>query len=198
MNWRIAIAATSASSKPLAAIGMTLPKFLYFTLFLLSSCTDFYKAGNRVTLDYVVETKLSQTIIKMYVDSLVKGKYKVPPKWQHLDKLIDIDPENSRNIYFSDNPEEMYLIQFNGVLLLADVYNPQIVDGDYVAVPERMPKGGKERVLRRFQSEILNQVEKMAKRDGCPDSVLYYKPNFGDGYSTKEPEWSPKRDTSKL
>jgi hypothetical protein len=131
----------------------------------------------------------------MYVDSLIKDRYKVPPKWQHYNKLIDIDPENSRNIYFANNPEEMYLIQFNGVLLLADVYNPQIVDGDYIAEPQRMPVGGKERVLRRFQTEILAQVEQMAKLDGCPDSVLYYKPRYVNGNWTERPEWSPKKDT---
>jgi hypothetical protein len=175
---------------------ISFPILLFWSCLYLLSCNGLYNAGNRVTLDYTIDTKLSQTIIKMYVDSmLTNGRYKVPPKWQHHDKLIDIDPENSRNIYFSDSPEEMYLIQFNGVLLLADVYNPQIVDGDYISVPERMPEGGKERVLKRFQTVILNQIESMAKRDGCPDSVLYYEPRFINGNWTDEPKWSPKKDT---
>jgi hypothetical protein len=171
------------------------PILLFLAVNFLSACNDLYKAGNMISLDYTIETKLSQAIIKTYVDSIIINGHTVPPKWDHHNKLVDIDPENSRNIYFSDKPEEMYLIQFNGEFLLVDVYNPQIIDGDYVSEPERMPAGEKERVLKRFQTDILDQVENMAKRDGCPDSVLYYKPRYINGNWTDEPQWRPKQDT---
>lgn len=161
---------------------------IFFSLLIVSTigCNDIYRAGNRITLDYSIDTKLNLKIIRRYLDTiLTNDKYQVPSKWQHHNKLVDIDPENSKHIYFSDNPEEMYLIQFNGVLLLADVYNPQIVDGDYVAVPERMPKSEKERVIGRFKTEILDQIENIAKHDDCPDSVLYYKPRFINGNWTE-------------
>lgn len=169
--------------------------FFIVATIILSSCNDLYKAGNRVTLDYPVDSKLSQSIVRVYIDSLIRNKYQAPPKWSHHNKLVDIDRENSMNIYFAESPEEMYLIQFNGTLLLVDVYNEHILEGDYIAKPERMPESEKHRILVRLQNEILSQVEQMAKRDGCPDSVLYHKPRYINGSWTDRPLWKPVKNS---
>ena len=168
-----------------------LRKFIYifFSCFvLLTGCVN-YSAGNRVTLDYVVRTNIDQDIIKVYLDTLIlSGVYEIPAAWKQYDKLADLIPENTRRIYFSDNPREMYLIQFAGELLIADVYNPGIVDGDYISTPERMPSGGEESVRNRFE-QVLRKIEKLAKRDGCPDSVLYFKTKYINGKWTSSPKW---------
>ena len=156
-------------------------KYLLLTLVVsaLYSCgsNEIYKVGNRITLDYTVESKMSFKIVRRYLDTLIKNEgYQVPDKWIHYDKLVDIDSANTKRLHFNSSPEEMYLIQFNGVLLLADVYNEDIVQGDWVATPERMPEKEKVRVNKRFKDQILDKIEKMAKDNGVPDSVLYFKP----------------------
>lgn len=158
-------------------------RYHYFILllFIISACNDVtvYKAGNRITLDYVIETKLSFNVIRNYIDTMVqKQGYAVPQKWAQYDKLVDIDSIDSKRIYFKDNPEEMYLVQLNGVLLLADVFNENIFKGDWVAIPERMPKKEEDRVKKRFKEEVLDKIETMAKNNGLPDSIIYFKPKW--------------------
>ena len=150
-------------------------------LVIINACNDvvIYKAGNRVTLDYVIETKLSFNVIRNYIDTMVqKQGYDVPQKWAQYYKLIDLDSIDSKRIYFKDNPEEMYLVQLNGVLLLSDVYNENIVKGDWVATSERMPKKEADRVKKRFKEEVLDKIETMAKKNGVPDSIIYFKPKW--------------------
>lgn len=61
------------------------------------------------------------------------------------------------------------------MLVLNDVYNPQIRSGDWVARRELMPKEQELRVKERFKKEILDKIEAMARRDRLPDSVIYKK-----------------------
>lgn len=155
-------------------------KYLLLTIVVLAlhSCgtNEIYKVGNRITLDYPVETKMSLKIVRRYLDTLIKNEgYQVPDKWFQYNKLVDIDSANTKRLYFNTSPEEMYLIQFNGMLLLADVYNEDIVKGDWVATPDRMPLEEKLRINKRFE-QMLDKIEKMAKENNVPDSVLYFKP----------------------
>lgn len=115
--------------------------------------------------------------------------YKVPVKWKQYNKLLDINPEDTWRIYLKNNPEEMYLLQINGTLILADVYNPTIINNDWIAEENRMPKADKERVIKRAKEDILDRIEQLAKRDGCPDSVLYFKTKYVDGKWTIAPKW---------
>ncbi|MEJ7610309.1 MAG: hypothetical protein WKF88_03920 [Ferruginibacter sp.] len=152
---------------------------MVFILLNFFAClnSDDYKVGNRITLDYPIKTKISFKVIRKYLDTLIMTQgYNVPQKWTQYDKLIDIDSTNAKRLYFRNLPEEMYLIQFNGELLLADIYNENIVRGDWVATPERMPQKEEARVKKRFREEILDAIEKLAKKNGVPDSILYYKP----------------------
>jgi hypothetical protein len=138
------------------------------------SCQSPYKAGNLISLHYPVETRLKTELVKQYVDSLIQNKgYNVPFKWLRYDKLVDLDSTYNKRIYFSRNPEEMYLVSSGGMLSIEDVYNPSIIDGEYVAERERMPAKEEQRVKIRFQHEILDVIEKMARQDGLPDSLIY-------------------------
>lgn len=151
-------------------------KILFYTIFLitiLTSCNNLYRAGGLVSLDYPIETPLRSKLIQQYCDSLVNKGYKVPEKWKHLDKLVELDSINHIRLYFKESPEEMYLISFGGMLVLDDVYNPNIRDGSWVARNELMPKEQELRIKKRFKTEILDVIEKMAKRDRLPDSVIY-------------------------
>jgi len=148
--------------------------FIIGLCFCLSACG--IRAGNRISLDYPIETKLSHQIIKRYLDTLIYNYGFNPPKQLlQFDKLVDITPENTRRIYFRNFPNEMYLIQFNGVLLIADVYNRDIVKDDYVSLREKMPEKDEVRIKKRFKEEVLDRIESMAKNDGIPDSILYLK-----------------------
>ena len=67
-----------------------LPILSVLALWFLFGCDNIYKAGNRVTLDYAIETKLNYRILRLYIDSLtINGEHKVPDKWRYLDKLVD-------------------------------------------------------------------------------------------------------------
>lgn len=67
----------------------------------------------------------------------------------------------------------MYLLSFGGMFLLSDIYNPDLKDGDWVSEKRLMTKEQELRVSERLKNEILDKIEKMAKRDGLPDSVIY-------------------------
>lgn len=152
---------------------------LVLVIILFHSCnnSEIYKVGNRVTLDYVIETKMSLSIVRTYLDTIVSlDQYRVPAKWQPFDKLVNIDSIDTKRIYFQSNPEEMYLIQFNGMLLIADVFNENIVKGDWVANRKNISISEEERIKKRFRVEILDKIEAMAKKDGVTDSLLYHKP----------------------
>jgi hypothetical protein len=143
-------------------------------IFSCLGCNQLYKAGNVVSLDYPIETPLRSSLIQAYCDTLIKKRgYNVPEKWLHENKLVELDSINHKRIYFKKDPEEMYLISFGGMLVLNDVYNPQIRSGDWVAHRELLPKKQEERVLERFRKEILDTIETMAKRDNLPDSIIY-------------------------
>ena len=168
-------------------------KVIYLFLLCVLGCKcNLYKAGNLVVLSYPIDTKLSYEIRKHYLDVMSNsGEFKVPKKWAYLDKLTDINPDDSWRIYFKEGPEEMYLITISANFILQDVYNPDIVVDDWVADRNRMPKKEKERVLRRAEEEILNRIERMAKSEGCADSILYFKPEYINGKWTDAPQWPP-------
>src|ERR1043165_3773756 len=103
--------------------------FITVTMLIISmsNCGPIYKAGNLVSLDYPIETPLRTSLIRRYVDTLIqKYGYSVPDKWAHEDKLVELDSIYHKRIYFKKGPEEMYLISYGGMLVLNDVYNPQI------------------------------------------------------------------------
>jgi hypothetical protein len=140
----------------------------------LSSCNQIYKAGNLIALSYPVETQLRSAIVSQYLDTLrYKQGFDVPEKWRHYDKLVDLDSINNKRIYFKANPEEMYLVSFGGMLQLMDVYNPLLTPNDWVAERSRMPKEEEERILKRFQTEVLDVIDSLAKRDNLPDTLIY-------------------------
>lgn len=148
--------------------------FLLIYFALNTYCTQVYKAGNLVSLSYPVKTTLRTTIVQQYIDSLIlRHGYDVPDKWSHLDKLIDIDSVNHRRVYFSNSPEEMYLISFQGQLILSDVYNEKIRSNDWVSRRDSMPAKEELRIKKRFETEILDVVKTMAHKSGRTDSLIY-------------------------
>lgn len=153
---------------------LLLIRALVIIIYSFAGCTHFYKAGNLVDLDYPVETPLRSKVIRHYLDTLIKKRgYAVPEKWKSLNKLVDLDSVYNKRIYFEQGPEEMYLISFGGMIVLSDVCNPNIRVGGYVADSKLMSPAEEHRVLARFQHEILDTIEAMAKRDSVPQSDLY-------------------------
>lgn len=123
-----------------------------------------YKAGNLVILDYPIETTLKTKVVRQYIDTLIRKKgYGVPEKWEHFNKLVDIDKENNVRVYFKSNPEEMYLISYSGMLTLTDVYNPKIVEADWVSKPELMPQKEYVRIKKRV-ANLMMMIDSMYKR----------------------------------
>ena len=140
-------------------------------------CGEVYRAGNLIAFRYPVETPMSLTIVQNYTDTLIMNAgHHVPEKWAHLDKLIDLDSVNNKRLYFRNDPEEMYLISFQGMLILTDVYNPRLYPNDWISVRDHISPAEETRVKERFRKEILDVIEKMAKQNNVPDSVLYFKP----------------------
>ena len=149
--------------------------FLLNAILIFSwNCKGLYKAGNLIELGYPIETPIRSNIIRKYMDTLIQLRgYNVPEKWLHFRKLVDIDSIYNKRLYFRENPEEMYLISFGGMLVLSDVYNPRINHLDWVAEKSAMSKEEEERVKKRFKYEVLDTIETLAKRDGLPDSIIY-------------------------
>jgi hypothetical protein len=142
--------------------------FVMIMIICFASCNSLYKAGNLIDLSYPVETEVRSSVIRKYIDTLtLKNGYGVPPKWQRFDKLVDLDSVYHKRIYFKSGPEEMYLLSFGGMLILSDVFNPQ--------VKKLMSAEQEQRVLTRLKTEIIDKVVAMAKRDGLADSLIYYQ-----------------------
>lgn len=140
----------------------------------MDSCNVNYKVGNLIDLGYTIETPLRLKVIRDYMDTLIQKRgYNVPPKWEGFNKLVDIDSIYHKRIYFKNNPEEMYLISTVGMLVLSDVYNPKIIKSSWIADWTNMPPKEELRIKKRFQNEILDSIEVLAKRDGLTDSVIY-------------------------
>lgn len=154
---------------------MRISNLIYLIICILfSSCNDLYKAGNLVALDYPVNTKIRTRIVQQYIDTLIECKgFRPPQKWQKFDKLFDLDSINHKRIYFSRNPEEMYLISYGGALVINDIYNPKLNGDDWVSDRSSLSPEDVERISERFKKEILDAVEQLAKRDGLPDSAIY-------------------------
>jgi hypothetical protein len=152
------------------------PTFVFLPfLFSFCSCYLIDSDGNLKVLSYPVNTRLRPDLLKQYFDSLIEKKgFRVPEKWKYEIKQSDLDTIDNVRLYFradENNPEEMYLISFNGMLLLNDVY----IKDHWVAAKKNITEKEKTRVIYRFQTQILDTIEAMAKRDGLPDSIIYRK-----------------------
>src|SRR5689334_12632697 len=104
-------------------------------MFFFPSCDSLYKAGNLVVLDYPIETNLKSDIVMKYLDTLIyHSGHNAPEKWNHLNKLVDLDSNINKRIYFESPPEAMYVISDPaGLLRLSDVYNEKIRRNGWVA-----------------------------------------------------------------
>ena len=148
--------------------------FYFVFIIMIESCKVDYKVGNLIDLGYPIETPLRSKVIRRYMDTLIQKRgYNVPQKWEGFNKLVDIDSIYHKRIYFRNEPEEMYLISTGGMLVLSDVYNPKIIKSSWVADTANMPKNEELRIKKRFQNEILDTIESLARRDGLPDSAIY-------------------------
>ena len=144
-------------------------EYLFVVIFivLINSCYwhEIYKAGNLVDLDYPITTKLPTKIVRQFTDTLIQKRgYAVPAKWKYLKKLVDIDSTDNVRIYFKDQPEEMYLISYGGMLTLSDVYNPQIVKDDWVSERDSLPLKEYVRIQKRLNI-LMQKIDSMSRRD---------------------------------
>ena len=150
----------------------------YFIIFLItfsfSRCYFPDSAGNLQVIDYPINTKLNLDIVHRYLDTLIEKRgYKVPAKWMYDIKQSDLDTTYNVRLYFkkdNQNPEEMYLISFNGLLLLSDIYRKD----HWVAVKKDISKEEEIRIKTRFNS-VLDTIETLAKKDRLPDSLIYFE-----------------------
>jgi hypothetical protein len=158
------------------------------SLFCYSCFT--YKAGNLEVLDIPIKSNISSKIIRQYIDTMLTEKEnKIPTAWLRFDKLIDLDSVTNVRVYFKESPQEMYLLSFNGMLVLSDVYNPRIKDWDWVTDKELLTKDDSERIKARMQS-LLKHAFEFAVSKKTPDSLIYipylYRFRYNDdttGYS---------------
>jgi hypothetical protein len=109
------------------------------------SCYLIDTAGNLKVLSYPVNTQLRYDLLQRYFDTLIEKKgFRVPEKWKYEIKQSDLDTIDNVRLYFKEdknNPEEMYLISFNGILLLNDVYRKDhwVAIGDSGCMLEPIP-----------------------------------------------------------
>jgi hypothetical protein len=125
---------------------------------VLCSCRGLYKAGNLIALSYPIETRLNSIMVESYIEKMAsEGEYIVPDKWTHFHKLDDLDSTQNKRIYFENDPEEMYVLSFGGMLILTDVYNPKINGGgSWVADRKLVTPEEEDRIRRRVTSSSDN------------------------------------------
>ncbi len=67
----------------------------------------------------------------------------------------------------------MYLISLQGQIVLSDVYNTSIVSNDWISSGDSLSRSEEARIIERFNYQILDVIESMAKSDGIADSLIY-------------------------
>lgn len=132
---------------------------------------DQLKVGNAEVLALPVKTKIRTSLVRQYIDSVNINK--VPEKWLDKDKFIDLDNINFKRIYFPSDPEEIYILSFQGSLTIADIYNPKIRKGRWVGDIKFLSEKEKTRIVNRVDKEILKKIENIGLNSGIPDSLIY-------------------------
>jgi len=141
-----------------------------FVFFCRCDWSGFLNTKRLIILNYPIETNLDVAVVRKYMDTLITKKgFAVPDKWKYLRKLVDIDSVNNVRIYFKDKPEEMYLISYSGMIVLSDVYNPKIVEYDWVSKRELLPKTEFIRIQLRI-NKLFQKIDSMAN-PGCISKV---------------------------
>lgn len=140
---------------------------LIILLFLLISCN--YSAGTLGSFP-AFNFPVSREHLQFSIDSLYRGnpQYKIPEKWIDKDNWSErgYDFLESRIFYFSDNPEEMYYVTFEGknfnlddktnaVLAIRAVINKNSrwLKFDEIEIERR------NQIQKRFYDEIISKLE---------------------------------------
>lgn len=158
--------------KTLLEILNSMKLFFPLCFVTLVSCIT-YSAGNIGSI-CDVETNLRLETIRQFSDSLyAKGRFNVPPQ---LAKTIDIDTSDflhPRVYYLDDFPKQVYVATLNGNLTIIYIYDLNM--GAWINREAKFTDEQREALADRFRKTVLKAVETEAKRNGYPDSLLYFE-----------------------
>src|SRR5579862_9646573 len=155
----------------LKCTGLRSQVFLLFILIFYISC---YTVNDRRYLNIVFnDSKLNSLYLLKYVDSVQNKGFLVPDSISYIFFTGDTISENQRIVYFSNNPKEWYLINFDAApCWIESIYNPNLSNG---AIYDKrfISSTELERIRIRFINEILKKTEMYGKEHHIPDSILY-------------------------
>lgn len=152
-----------------------------YTIFLILATIGIFYVGCNFTSGQVrplaIPTKLSKEVCVSITDSLIatNWKYNIPAVWKAelLEQgKISSDHKNFEDYYYyfsadSINPEVIYDVRWR----VPDIF--RLIYKDKTISPNLLPTEQKEEILERFENEILNTIEREAKRQGWADDSLY-------------------------
>lgn len=140
---------------------------------MMSSCNfenEGYSAGNIGSITDIPNNANKSLLLK-YQDSLqMKGEFVAPKKWEDEAKST-YSHLKIRVYYFKKNPEEMYMISFNGPTVLRHVYKKGT---GWLCRENHFAKEEILRMRMRYINEVLSAAAIEAKKDGVPDSLIYF------------------------
>ena len=138
---------------------------------LMNSCErlNLYGAGGGFRLRYCSSHSMNIDVVQRYIDTLAKTNIHFPPK--KLSGMGNILP-TEKIVCFNNDPVECYR------LLVDDGYScvNSITYGnsyDWINNPKYIKPGEEARIEKRL-GEYWLEIEQLAKKDGMPDSMLYF------------------------
>jgi hypothetical protein len=129
---------------------------------------------------------VSKRNLELAMDSLYANYpiYKIPPKWVKYDDWSKngYDFLESRIFYFKTPPEEMYYVTFiTDSISMADssqigigvraVFNGNLKEKKWWLLGDDLSSNERERITKRFNSEIISKLEKYTKAKASSDRL---------------------------
>ena len=164
-----------------------------YTIFLILATIGIFYVGYNFTNGQAralyIPTKLAKKACASITDSLMQTDWphNVPDEWNEKIKYListhQIPPTSKNGFIFyyyfpkdslETNKQEMiYVIAWGQLNECYEKKILKLVFQDKTISPNLLPTEQKEEILERFENEILNTIEREAKRQGWADDSLY-------------------------
>lgn len=144
---------------------------LFIFILLLTSCNSPYSGGNIGSI-CELETNIKLKIIKQLSDSLFKdGKYIIPLELDKSLNIIDYSFLDYKTYYFDDDPRQIFMITFDGLLLVRMVYD--VKSEEWITKENHLDIKEIEMMKKRFYFNVLEDIKKKANLLEMPDSIVF-------------------------
>ncbi len=158
---------------------------LVFVVIFIRSCKngELYQAGSGVgSLVDIDSEKYKSEYLQKYADSFFKlyPKYKLSEE-QEKERASTTEVLDLTNIYFAENPREIYSVQWSGTGFISvrfayDCENFRDIT-ENVRMNSIIADSVKERMTKRFRKEVLDKIDSIISKSK-DSTVAIWKPAF--------------------